>query len=278
MAKLKDLVKASGGTGADYWNIPVSLLQPNPQNFRLDSPALREHIAGIAQSIMDTGFNRKRILTIRQDGDTLVVVDGNCRLAAVKIAIAQGSEILTLPCVSEGPNVTEAERTVDMLVANQGLAHSPVEYAAAIKKLLSYGWTDADVARRLGKSRQWVSNTLETAALPPEAQTLIAAGVASATQMRKVVKAEGAAGVARVRQVAEETGRKRVTERHLAAPAVATVAAAALPAPVATPEADDATQDALVTLRQAVRGFLAAWDGKAGDMQGAVDALRSAVS
>ena len=45
------------------------------------------------------------------------------------------------------------------------------------------------------------------------------------------------------------------------------------------PDPDDATQDALVTLRQAVRGFLAAWDDpNSGRVNECVTALRECVA
>lgn len=272
--KLKDLVKSSGGSGSDLWMVPIELLDANPHNLRLDGPALREHIAGLAESIMAHGFLRSRPLTIRQNsGDRLEVVDGNCRLLAVRLAMQKGAEIKTLPCLSEAPHTNDAERTLNMLLANSGLQHTPMEYAAAIKRLLSYGWTDTDIAKKLGKSRQWVSNVLETAALPADVQAQLVDSVVSATQARKLVRQHGDKAAAVIAGAAAASGRKHVTARHLAAPVVATVAAAALPAPIAaiTPYAPlpdaglagqvaayDATQDALVTLRQAVRAYLAA--------------------
>ena len=152
--KLKDLVKSSGGSGSDLWNVPLELLDPNPHNIRLDGPALREHIASLAESIQTHGFLRSRPLTVRQAaGDRLVVVDGNCRLLAVRLAMANGAEIKTLPCLSEAPNTSEADRTLNMLLANSGLQHTPMEYAASIKRLLSWGWTDTDIAKKAGCSR-----------------------------------------------------------------------------------------------------------------------------
>ena len=267
--KLKDLVKSSGGSGSDLWNVPLELLDANPHNIRLDGPALREHIASLAESIQTHGFLRSRPLTVRQAaGDRLVVVDGNCRLLAVRLAMANGAEIKTLPCLSEAPNTSEADRTLNMLLANSGLQHTPMEYAASIKRLLSWGWTDTDIAKKLGKSRQWVSNVLETAALPADVQAQLVDSVVSATQARKLVRQHGDKAAAVIAGAAAASGRKHVTARHLAVAApVAVLPApvsvdgpAVVAAPVAAPEADDATQDALVALRQAVRGFLVAWE------------------
>jgi ParB family transcriptional regulator, chromosome partitioning protein len=270
--KLKDLVKQAGGSGSDLWNIPVEMLDANPNNLRLDSPALREHIAGLAESIQERGFLRARPLTVRQDGERLTVVDGNCRLLAVRLAMSRGAEIRTLPCLSEAPNTSDADRTLNMLLANSGMQHTPAEYAAAINRLLSYGWSDGDVARKLGRSRQWVANVLETAAMPEEVQQLVVNGAVSGTLARQLVRSEGAGAAETIKRAAGTTGRAHVTARHLKI--VRTDAESATP-PAPEP---DAVQDELIVLRQAVRGFLREWDlTEVGDFRGTIATLRSLV-
>ena len=284
--RLKQLIQQERGTLSDLFGVPIHLLDANPDNVRIDTPELREHIRTLANSIIAQGFLRSRPLTVRQSGDRLIVVDGNCRLLAVRLAMEEGAEIKNLPCVSEAPGTNDADRTCNMLLANSGMAHTPLEYAAAIKRLMSYGWTDTEVARKLGRSRQWVVNALETAALPADVQAQMVDGVVSATTARKMVKRDGAGAAAKIAAAAVERGGKRVTERHLKpAPAVemlyppgdtiAVIGGNGASASVeltgtATPvggglslvsmQGDDAIQDELVALRAAVRGFLAAWD------------------
>lgn len=284
--RLKQLIQQERGTLSDLFGVPIHLLDANPDNVRIDTPELREHIRTLANSIIAQGFLRSRPLTVRQSGDRLIVVDGNCRLLAVRLAMEEGAEIKNLPCVSEAPGTNDADRTCNMLLANSGMAHTPLEYAAAIKRLMSYGWTDTEVARKLGRSRQWVVNALETAALPADVQAQMVDGVVSATTARKMVKRDGAGAAAKIAAAAVERGGKRVTERHLKpTPAVETLyppsdtiaviggngaSASVELTGTATPvggglslvsmQGDDAIQDELVALRAAVRGFLAAWD------------------
>jgi ParB family transcriptional regulator, chromosome partitioning protein len=214
--RLKDFVKQSGGTTSDLFNLPLSVLRPNPDNIRLDTGELRDHIRGIADSIKSTGYLRSRPFTVRLVGDVAEIVDGNCRFAACQIAVVEGAELLTVPCMLEAPGTTEAERTANMLLANSGMAHSPLEMTVAIKKLLSYGWTDTQIARRLGKSRQYVANLLDLAAAPSDVRQAISNGTISATQALKVVRSEGAdagAVIAAVAEKARAEGRSRVTAR-----------------------------------------------------------------
>jgi ParB/RepB/Spo0J family partition protein len=304
--RLKQLIQQEHGTLSDLFGVPIHLLDANPDNVRIDTPELREHIRTLANSIIAQGFLRSRPLTVRQSGDRLIVVDGNCRLLAVRLAMEEGAEIKNLPCVSEAPGTNDADRTCNMLLANSGMAHTPLEYAAAIKRLMSYGWSDTDVARKLGRSRQWVVNALETAALPADVQAQMVDGVVSATTARKMVKRDGAGAAAKIAAAAAERGGKRVTERHLkpvievaptpypASDTIAVTGGNGASASVeligtATPmggglslvsmQDDDAIQDELVALRAAVRGFLAAWDDpNSGHVIETVAALRECVA
>jgi ParB family transcriptional regulator, chromosome partitioning protein len=220
--RLKDFVKETGGTMSDLFNLPLSALRRNPDNIRMDTQELRDHIRSLANSIKTTGYLRSRPLTVRFDGDAVQIVDGNCRFSACLLAVAEGAEIQTVPCVPEAVGTNDADRTANMLVANSGLAHQPLEIVTAIKKLLSFGWTDTKIAERLGKSRQYVTNLLDLASAPEDVQTQIRNGTISATQALRVVRTEGVRAGAVIASVAEKAraeGRTHVTPREFAAPA-----------------------------------------------------------
>lgn len=270
--KVKDIVRAAGGTTTDMPQVPIALLAPNPDNMRLDTDELRSHIRGIADSILASGYLRSRPLTVRFVGETAIIVDGNCRFAAVQIAMAEGAEILTLPCVLEPPGTTEAERTANMLVANSGLAHSPLEMTAIVKKLLSFGWEESAIARRLGKSRQWIANLLELSGASPDVQQAIANGTVSATQAIKLIRSEGAdagAVIAKVAERAKAEGKTRVTAKSFEASKPKAV-------PAATPEPAWAAPTGLLG---AAREVLRLWDSGSldRDFTEALECLRAMV-
>jgi ParB-like chromosome segregation protein Spo0J len=252
MAKLKDL--SLGVT--DLLNIPLDALDIDPGfNVRLDTPELADHIATIAESIKASGFLRTRPLTVRLSADQTkaVVVDGHCRLAAARLAAASGVEIKSLPCIPEGRGVSVEDRTLMLLTANSGLVLSPLEQATVIKRLLSFGWSESEIGRRIGKTRQHVANLLDLAGAPPQVRELVANGTVSATEAVKTVRREGGPGAVEVLTTAAETaraeGRTKVTGKHIqpkappapkpngayppARPAV-TVARPAAPAPIIT--------------------------------------------
>lgn len=272
--KVKDIVRAAGGTTTDMPQVPIALLAPNPDNMRLDTNELRTHIRSIADSILATGYLRSRPLTVRFVGETAIIVDGNCRFAAVQIAIAEGAEILTLPCVLEPQATGDAERLANMLVANSGLPHSPMEMTGAIKRLLSYGWTDTQIAKRLGKSRQYVVNLLDLAGAPADIHAAITNGTVSATQAIKLIRSEGAdagAVIAKVAEQARASGKVRVTAKSFEA-----AKPQAQPKPAKTPDPSWAAPTGLLG---AAREVLRIWDAGSldSDFDQAIECLRAIV-
>lgn len=269
--RLKSFCKEVGGTTSDLFNLPLNVLRPNPDNIRIDTQELRDHIRGIADSIKATGYLRSEPFTIRLVGDTAQVVNGNCRYAACQIALAEGAELLTVPCMLEAPGTTEGDRIANMVVANSGLGHSPLEMTVAVKRLLSFGWTDTQIAKRWGKSRQYVANLLDLAGAAPDVQLAIANGTVSATQAIKLIRSEGAdagAVIAKVAEQARAEGRTRVTAKAFKA---------------AKPEKSAGTPNTIpqaVGLLGAAREVLRIWDAGSldTDFDQAMECLRAIIA
>ena len=236
--RLNDFVKQSGGQRVDEYRHPPSMFDPDPENVRFDTQEVRDHIRGLANSIKEEGVREP--LTCREVGGRLVVINGNMRLTAVRLLLAEGVDIALLPWRPEPRGTNEMDRAYYKMVANSGLAHTPLEMAAQIKKLLAYGQTDAQIAARIGKSRAYVSNVLELAGSSEEVRAAVINGTVSATQALSVVRKEGSNAAAVIAAVAERVastkGKARVTakdfdgaerkprttrERPMAAPEVA---------------------------------------------------------
>lgn len=213
--RLKDISEST----SDLFNLPVDALEVDPAfNVREDSEALREHIRGLAADMMANGFLRSKPLTVRLSGDRAIVVDGHCRLAAVRLAISDGAEIRTLPCLPEAKGTSEAERSVMLIKSNAGLPLTALEQSVVIKRLLSFGWSEGQIALKLGRSRQHVNNLLELASAPEAVRTMIVDGVVSATEAIKVCRTEGDAAPRILSDAAKRaaaSGKRKVTASTL---------------------------------------------------------------
>ena len=220
--RLKDFAKASGGTVGEIVLLAPSVIGIDPEfNVRDDGPDLVAHVRMLADSIRDNGFMRTQPLTVRQAGDSIIVVDGHCRLAAVKLAMAEGCEpILTLPCLTDVRTGNEAERALQLITANSGRPLSPLEQARVVMRLHTYGWGDDLIAKKIGRTKGYVTGLLDLASASVSVHQAVVNGQVSATEATRVVRRHGSdAGAvigAAVRQAHAE-GRERARPRDVAA-------------------------------------------------------------
>ena len=113
-------------------------------------------------------------IRVRKEGDLYVIVDGERRHRAAKMA----GNFTTLAAIVEGQDLAPAAVQHRQLVANcqrEGL--TAMETANAIRELMrETGWTATEVASKLGMSPANVSKALALTELPPEIQAKIDAG------------------------------------------------------------------------------------------------------
>jgi ParB/RepB/Spo0J family partition protein len=220
MASLKKLTLSSGGKISEVLNLPPSAIDIDPRfNVREDGPDLVAHIRMLADSIRDDGFMRTQPLTVRQAGDRIVIVDGHCRFAAARLAMAEGAEIATLPCLTDVRTGNEAERTLQLITANAGRPLAPLEQAKVVMRLHSYGWDDKVIAKKIGRTPGYVAGLLELAAAPVDVHRAVVNGF-SASEATKVIRkhGDGASGVIRAAtEHARREGRDRAKPRDVAA-------------------------------------------------------------
>ncbi|HEY0697785.1 MAG TPA: ParB/RepB/Spo0J family partition protein [Micromonospora sp.] len=165
--------------GARFAEIPVSSIVPNPKQPRqvFDEEALEE----LKFSIEQVGFLQP--IVVRQlDGDRYELVMGERRWRAAQ---AVGRD--TIPAIVRDTRDDAMLR--DALLENIHRANlNPLEEAAAYQQLLEeFGVTHEDLARRIGRSRPQISNTIRLLNLPPQVQRRVAAGVLSAGHARALL-------------------------------------------------------------------------------------------
>jgi len=221
MASLKDMTKSSGGKISEVLNLPPSLIDIDVEfNVREQGPDLTAHVRMLADSILTQGFMRTQPLTIRQVGDRAVIVDGHCRFAAVQLAMNEGAEILTVPCLTDLRTGNEAERTLQLITANAGKPLSPLEQAKVVMRLHSYGWDDKLIAKKIGRSPGYIAGLLTLAGAPQDVHQAVANGHVSATEATKAIREHGdEAGkvIKAATDHARSEGRTRARPRDVAA-------------------------------------------------------------
>ena len=164
--------------GETVREIEIGLIDNNPNQPRknFDANALNE----LSQSIKLHGIIQP-ILVTPKNGRYMIVA-GERRFRACKLA-----EKKTIPCIVK--DLEEGQiKEIALLENIQRQDLNPIETARAMQELLSvYGWTQEELADRLGKSRSAVANALRLLTLTPPVIELIEQGKLSAGHARSLV-------------------------------------------------------------------------------------------
>jgi len=160
------LIPSSDGSGG-LLELELDRISPNPRQPRasIEDGALAE----LADSIRRHGVLEPIIVTRSGNGYTLVA--GERRWRAARLA-----GLRKIPAVVKDASPQELlELALVENIQRQDL--SPLEEAAAYRQLLEeHGLTQEEVARRVGKSRSAVANSLRLLNLPPEAKVALEEG------------------------------------------------------------------------------------------------------
>jgi ParB family chromosome partitioning protein len=163
---------------AVYLEIPVDEIAPNPRQPRtvFDEDALAE----LVHSIREIGLLQP--VVVRRAGSGYELIAGERRLRASREA--------GLPLIPAIVRQTDDDDLLrDALLENLHRADlNALEEAAAYQQLLEdFGCTQEELARRIGRSRPQVTNTLRLLRLPTDVQRRVAAGVLSAGHARALL-------------------------------------------------------------------------------------------
>ena len=221
--------------------IPLDRIRANPYQPRksMEDAALRD----LAASIAEHGVLQPVLVTETIDGYELIA--GERRLRAARLA-----GLSRIPAIVR--QLAGREQLEVALVENiQRADLNPLEEAEAYRQLTdAFGMSQDDVARRVGRARSTIANTLRLLDLAPAVQTAVRDGTITEGHARAIASIEGSAeqeallaavshrGLS-VRQT-EELARRLKTA---AAVKAAAMSAAAVPADPGIDPAGDAGED-----------------------------------
>ena len=139
-------------------DIPVSALTPNPHQPRKQFQ--EKQLKELAQSIKEKGIIQPLIVDI-QNNDSYIIIAGERRYRAAQLA-----GLDTVPVIVK--TFTEEERLEIGLIENvQREDLNAIEEAQGYRSLMnSFGYTQEDIAKKIGKSRSAIANTLRLLQLP----------------------------------------------------------------------------------------------------------------
>ncbi len=158
--------------------VAVERLEPNPQQPRAGLDPVR--LSELAASIRQAGVVQP--ILVRPRGDRFQIVAGERRWRA-----AREAGLATVPVtVREVPDAELLELALIENIQRQEL--TPLEEAQAFQKLATeFQLTQEEIARRVGRERSTVANTLRLLRLPRELRELVGAGRLDAGHARALL-------------------------------------------------------------------------------------------
>jgi len=143
--------------------IPLDRLEPNPQQPRADVGDLEELVA----SIKERGVLEPLLVRPSQVGGRFMIISGERRYRA-----AREAGLHEVPCIEMDVD----DRAVAEIALIENLQRkdlTPYEESDGLLALVDrFGYTHEDIARKIGKSRSSVTESLTIAALPDEIKEL----------------------------------------------------------------------------------------------------------
>lgn len=159
------------------------ITNPDQPRRRFDEGKLNE----LAASIKEQGVLQPILVRPVGKSGNFEIVAGERRYRAAKLA-----GLKTVPAIVK-ELADEVTLAVALIENIQRQELNPLEEAASYRELLdNYGYTQAQLAEKLGKSRVYVANTLRLLALPDEIQALIVKGNLTAGHGRALLMLENA--------------------------------------------------------------------------------------
>ena len=166
-----------------------------------------EKIGELADSIQEHGLIQPIVL--RKAGKGYEIVAGERRWRACRKA-----GLKEVPCIIK--ELTDEENMLIAIIENmQREDLNPIEEAEGLNQMIvTYGLTQAEVSKSVGKSRPYITNVLRLLKLPEEVRALVSDGELSAGHARAIVGVSGKAAQIKIAErIVKEGLSVRETEK-----------------------------------------------------------------
>jgi ParB family chromosome partitioning protein len=198
--------------GAEFAEVPLDAIRPNPRQPRTVFD--EDELAELVHSIREIGVLQPVVLRRVPDHDGTDPVRYELIMGERRWRASRAAGRETVPAIVK--ETEEDDLLRDALLENLHRTQlNPLEEAAAYQQLLDdFGCTQEELARRIGRSRPQISNTLRLLKLPPLVARRVAAGVLSAGHARAILALPDGAAMERMAQrvVAEGLSVRSVEE------------------------------------------------------------------
>ena len=207
-------------TKKDIYNIdPRNIVVQENFNSRVDFGDIDE----LANQIQAQGMlNPITVVPFTEEDGTekYRLVDGERRYRASMLILERGGDLARVPAIFGSKSLSKEEMLIQQVMRNEGKPFNEYEYGIAFKKFADLGYTNKEIADKLGVKRWKVDCFLAHLNRDERVQELLKAGKITGVDVRRIYQAtknESAAvkQILKLAQKAEEKGEKRLTLKDL---------------------------------------------------------------
>ncbi len=179
LLNVESVIETTTENEKDVKKIKITQIEPNKSQPRTDFD--EEKLEALADSIREYGILQPIVVKLNQNG-FYTIIAGERRWRAARMA-----KLKEIPAVVKSFD-EKSEKEVALIENLQRENLNAVEEAAGIKELMEdYGLTQEDVARKLGKSRSAVANSVRLLHLPEKVKKAIKEEIISMGHARAIL-------------------------------------------------------------------------------------------
>jgi ParB family chromosome partitioning protein len=173
-------------TKTDLYKIdPRNIVVVDGFNSRVDFD-----LDALKDSIRENGvLNPVTVIKFKDDNgeEKYRLVDGERRYRSVMALLEEGVEIPRIPAICI-PKMDDSELLLQQVVRNEGKPFNEYEYALACQKFLQFGFSKAEIAKKIGKNNGMITYYLNHLDRDKRVQELLKEGKISGSEVRRIYR------------------------------------------------------------------------------------------
>lgn len=175
----------------------------------------------LERSIAESGV--KVPVKASKSGDSFVLTHGYRRMKAVFNLMNSGVDVGRIPVLTVPKSYNLEESLFDHWIENDGKRLEPIEEAELFKVLIGKGYTQSEIAKKIGKTPAHVSNMVKLASMPKEIKREIEEGNISSSLVVEISNDSGGnmeqvqETISKAKEKSKERGKDKVTKQDVAA-------------------------------------------------------------
>lgn len=177
-------------------------------------------IDSLAKSIAENGMKNPMRGYKLPEGKYLLT-DGHRRLRASQQNQDKNPDVeILVPFIIDKDEKSPEQRVIDVLVCNDGKKLNPIEEAEVINRLVNFGMSEKDIAKKTGLTTVYISNLKLLYNAPTKVKNHITSNMVSATLAMAVLRDtknydEAVKTIEKGVEYAKSKGKKKVVKRDL---------------------------------------------------------------